>query len=201
MNIEQPKWSLRLDARRPINNPGFTDLVPILNQHFKVHEAAERFLGPYNAKQRNSQLAYMPPTKEAIQENVRQGGMNSLTYNAFVNALIRFCETTKGNRGLPTPHPSIIHSIQLALPAFAIEQENKNDIMINVIGSDIPLLVDANRLRNFKEFKFIIVRPRLSKLGTASANNWEILFFKQNLGYLVDWYDSDQNPRYSGIFN
>lgn len=190
-----PRWSVRLDAYRP---HGFGDLIPTLNHHYRVHEAAEKFLGPYNARQRSSGLPYQAPDKETLKQLVRQGGMNDFSYQAYLNSIIRFCERTKGTRGLPAPHPSTIHSLQLPRPAFEFESAGAGSTMVSVIGIVEPLKVQG--LRQPDEVKFIIVRPKLSRLGTASASNWEILFFREALGYIPDWADSQLNPRYSGTF-
>ena len=188
-----PRWSARLDAFRP---HGFTDLIPIVNHHYRCHEAAEKFLGPYNARQRSSNFPYSPPDKETLRQLVPAGRMNDISYTAYLNSIIRFCETTKGMRGLPTPHPSTIHSIQLPRPAFELKTVGAGVTIIEIVGVDEPISVRG--LRSPDEIKFIIIRPKLSQLGTASVKNWEVLVFKQNLGYIPDWVDSDLNPRYSG---
>lgn len=190
-----PKWSARLDAFRP---HGFHDLVPIVNAHFRVTEAVAKFLGPYNARQRSSGGMYIAPDKDVLRQLIRQGGMNDFTYQAMLTSITRFCETTKGMRGLPEPHPSTIHSIQLPLPAFELSPGPNGSTMVSVMGTAEPIIVKG--LRNADTIKFIIVRPKLSKLGTASANNWEVLFFNQQHHYIPDWVDSHLNPRYSGIY-
>lgn len=190
-----PRWSVRLDA---VREHGFSDLIPIVNQHYRAHEAAEKFLGPYNARQRNSSMPYSAPDKETLQQLIPSNGMNTFSYAAYINSIIRFCEHTKGTRGLPTPHPSTIHSIQLPLPAFELKSAGSSDINVGIIGIEQSVKVKGLRLPN--EIKFIIVRPKLSQLGTASAKNWEVLFYRQALGYIPDWADSQLNPRYSGKF-
>lgn len=191
-----PRWSVRLDAVRP---PGvsFADLLPIITAHYRVAEQVDTYLGPYNARQRSSELPYRPPNKETMEQLIKQGGMNHFSYVAMLNGIIKFCEQHKGNRAVPTPHPSTIHSIQLPLPAFELKQAG--DVTeVHITGSDTPLLVKG--LRDIDTVKFIIVRPKLSQLGTASVKNWEILFFRTNIGYIPDWADSNLNPRYSGVF-
>jgi hypothetical protein len=187
-----PRWSVRLDAHR---EHGFGDLLSIVNAHYRVHEAVERFLGPYNARQRSSSFPYEAPDKETLRQLIKRGGMNDFSYEAYLTSIIRFCEKTKGSRGLPAPHPSTIHSIQLPLPAFEIKSDSL-DALISIIGAETPIRVKG--LRNVTEPKFIIVRPKLSQLGTASASNWEVLFYREALGYIPDWADSSLNPRYSG---
>jgi hypothetical protein len=129
---------------------------------------------------------------------VKQGSMNYFSYQALLQSVIRFCETTKGNRALPHPHPSSIHSIQLPQPAFELKTGKGGDTMVHIAGVVEPIVVRG--LRNPDEVKFIIVRPKLSQLGTASATKWEVLFFRQALGYIPDWLDSMLNPRHSGKF-
>lgn len=197
MTIETslPRWSVRLDAFRP---HGFSDLIPMLDAHFRVHEDLTKFLGPYNARQRSSNLPYHAPDKETLRQLVPQRRMNDFSYNALLNSTIKFCESTKGMRALPEPHPSTIHSIQLPRPAFEFTAAGGGSTMIQIIGIQEP--IEVRGLRMPDEVKFIIVRPKLSKLGTASAKNWEVLCFRSALGYIPDWADSDLNPRYSGRF-
>lgn len=197
MENNLPRWSVRLDASRPPSDPGFSDLLPMVAHHYKLHEKAAEFLGPYNARQRSANH-YTPPDREMLKQLIRQGSVNDFTYMAFINSLVRFCEQTKGLRALPTPHPSVIHSIQLPLPAFELKAGAPGDTMISLAGIRTPLLVKG--LRNPDEVKFIIVRPKLSQLGTASAKNWEVLFFRQSMGYIPEWADTQLNPRYSGVF-
>lgn len=192
-DLSLPRWSVRLDAHRPF---GFADIIPVVNAHYRVHEAAEKFLGPYNARQRNSNFPYMPPERETLKQMIPQGSMNLFSYQAYINSISKFCEQTKGQRGLPTPHPSSIHSIQLPEPAFELTRGKGNDTIISIAGVDEPITVSG--LRGAEEIKFIIVRPKLSQLGTASVKNWEVLFYRQALGYIPDWLDSQLNPRWSG---
>lgn len=192
-----PRWSVRLDAARPPGFTGYGDLMTVVNNHFKVHQEVDNYLGPYNARQRNSELSYQPPDKETLKQVVKQCGMNDFSYSAYLNNIIRFCEQHKGLRAMPTPHPSTIHSIQLPLPAFEL-QEDGDDTYVHVMGVDIPLVVKG--LRDRSTVKFIIVRPKLSQLGTASASKWEVLFYRSPIGYIPDWADSQLNPRYSGVF-
>lgn len=192
-----PRWSVRLDAARA---PGvsFGDLLPIVAAHFRVHADVEAFLGPYNARQRASSFPYRPPDKDQLSQAIKQGGMNNFSYSALLNSIVRFCEQHKGLRAVPTPHPSTIHSIQLPAPAFELKPSLDGSTHVHIIGADEPLIVQG--LRDPGTVKFIIVRPKLSKLGTASAQNWEVLFYRTAVGYMPDWADSQLNPRYSGVY-
>lgn len=196
MSYEQPRWNVRLDAGRPATEPGFSDLIPVVGHHYKMHEKAAEVLGPYNAKQRSA-THYMPPSKDLLKQLIPQGRVNDFSYMAFLASLERFCQVNKGLRALPTPHPSVIHSIQLPLPAFELSPGGGGDTMIKLAGVETPLVVRG--LRDTSDIRFIIVRPKLSKLGTASAKNWEVLFFRQQVGYIPDWADTSLNPRYAGV--
>jgi hypothetical protein len=194
-NNTLPRWSVRLDARRP-GDTGFSDLENMVAAHYRVHLAIDNFLGPYNARQRNSGNLYRVPDRETLKQLIKQNGMNDFSYNAMLHGVIRFCEEHKGLRSVPAPHPSTIHSIQLPVNSFELRARGQ-DTEVHIIGLDTPILVKG--LNDPSTVKFIIVRPKLSKLGTASASNWEVLFFRQNLGFIPEWADSQLNPRYSGI--
>lgn len=191
-----PRWSVRLDARRPASNNDFGDLETMVAAHFRMHQAIDSFLGPYNARQRNAGVGYQAPDRDTVRQLVRQGGVNDFSYSAMLNGVVRFCEEHRGLRSVPAPHPSTIHSIQLPAPAFELRQFGP-ETEVHVIGLEAPLVVRG--LNEPSTVKFIIVRPKLGKLGTASASNWEVLFFRQNLGFVPDWADSQLNPRYSGL--
>jgi hypothetical protein len=199
--MDLPKWMVRLDAAR--HSPAdYSDLLSVVRHHCAAHHQAEQFLGPYNARQR-SNTHYLPPSKEQLREVIRQGGMNDLSYMAFLSSLVRFCEQTKGMRGLPSAHPSTLHSIQLPMPAFSLESvgavqglpTNKQWTAITV-PSCAPLYVP--NLTNASQVRFVIVRPKLTRVGTPSASAWEVLLFRDTIGYVAHWYDSTINPRYAG---
>lgn len=199
MDTSLPRWSVRLDAHRPSQTTDFSDLLSVVAHHFRAHHQAMEFLGPYNARQRGYGRTYVAPSRDELRAAIQQGGMNDFSYQALLNSLVRFCENTKGQRALPEVHPSVIHSIQLPLPAFELTSAGTGDTMIKLNGASEPLLVKG--LRQPEEVKFIIVRPKLSKLGTASARSWEVLFFRQALGYVPDWVDSFLNPRFAGVYS
>lgn len=194
--MELPRWSARLDAVRETTD--FSDLLSIVGHHFRVYADAEAFLGPYNARQRGKKL-YAPPTKEELRAAIKQGGMNDVSYFQFINSLVRFCEQTKGTRALPTPHPSTIHSIQLPQPAFQFERTDENGKMALTVPGAEPVYTAT--VRSPEQVRFIIVRPKMSKLGTAAVKNWEVLLFNQNHGYIPTWADTAINPRWSGIYH
>jgi hypothetical protein len=194
MNYELPHWTVRLNGTRPTSD--YADLLSVVSHHFRTYTDAEAFLGPYNARQRSAKI-YTPPDREQLRAAIKQGGMNDITYAAFMSSIIRFCENSKGQRALPTPHPSTIHSIQLSDAAFEIKSTDKRGAFDLIIPNCAPITVQG--LRNPEQIKFVIVRPKLSGLGTPSVKNWEVLFFNSNLGYIPYWTDTQLNPRYSGL--
>lgn len=191
-----PRWSVRLDASRRAGATDFHDLDVMVAHHFRVHQSIDQFIGPYNARQRNSGNTYRSPDRETLKQLVKQGGMNDFSYSSMLGGVIRFCDEHKGQRSLPAPHPSTIHSIQLPQQAFELRTYGQ-ETEIHIIGIDEPLVVKG--LRDPETVKFLIVRPKLSKLGTASAKNWEVLFYRTPLGFIPEWADSQLNPRYSGV--
>lgn len=195
---ELPRWTARIDALRPTTE--FTDLLMVVGHHFRVFADAEAFLGPYNARQRGKKF-YEAPTREVLRERIKQGGMNDVTYFAFLGSLIKFCEQTKGTFALPTPHPSTIHSVQLPQPAFELSQVDLGGKMTHELKVPGAEPVYLNGVRYADQVKFVIVRPKLSKLGTPAVKTWEALLFNQNHGYLPTWADTNLNPRWSGLMH
>lgn len=193
-----PRWTVRLNAVRQI--PDYGDLLSIVGIHYRAYTAAEAFLSPYNARQRSKSF-YTPPTRDELKAAIKQGQMNDVSYYAMIASLIKWCETTKGNHALPTPHPSTVHSIQVPEPAFEIAPATIKGMMVThqlILPGVEPIYL--NGVRNPDSIKFVIVRPKLSRLGTASAKEWEALLFTTNPGYIPQWTDSNLNPRWSGIY-
>lgn len=193
---ELPRWALRLNATRPVAD--YSDLLEMVARHYRVYASAEAYLSPYNARQR-ARSFYTIPSREELRGSIRQGGMNDFSYSALLSSLIKFCETTKGNYALPTPHPSIIHSIQVPEPAFSLAPVMDKKLPFShqlLLPGAEPIYL--NGVRNPETIRFVIVRPKLSKLGTASVKDWEALLFTHNHGYIPYWVDSNLNPRWSG---
>lgn len=197
--IDLPRWTVRLNAARPV--PDYSDLLAIVGHHYRTYASAEAFLAPYNARQRSKSF-YAAPSRDELKAAVKQGGMNDVSYFAFINSLIKWCENTKGQRALPNPHPSTIHSIQVPQPAFELIPITKEGTIAShqlSLPNAEPIFLHG--VRNPESIKFAIVRPKLSRLGTPSATEWEALLFNTNHGYLPHWVDSNLNPRWSGIYH
>lgn len=195
--IELPFPDVRREALR--SPPAdFSDLKAIVNTHLHVATEVEKFIGPYNARQRNSQFPYISPSRELLYENIDSCGMQETIFSSYITGIINFCEHTRGMRGLPSPHPSLIHSIQLSESHFKLSQSQKGVTIIELVGVKQPLFVRG--LPNANKYKFLVIQQRIGKLGTPSARQWDILFFSQPHGYIPHWIDSNLNTKFSGIF-
>jgi hypothetical protein len=194
---ELPRWVARLNVARPQTD--YTDLLQLVSQHYRVYASAESFLGPYNARARNAKM-YWPPSRDELKAAVKQHGMNDFSYLALISNLIKFCERTKGMRALPTPHPSTVHSIQVPEPAFTLRSNTTCSKMgtheLTLSGVE-PVFLSG--VRNPDQVKFVILRPKLSRLGTPSAKEWEVMLFNQNHGYIPNWTDSTLNTKWVGL--
>src|SRR5439155_2920669 len=116
-------------------------------------------------------------------------------------ALYKFACDSKGKRQLINPDPATHHSAQFPRGTFTIEhitERQSNAHAIHLFGCSEPLIVSGLQL-NLNVVEFIIVRPKLGKLGTHSVTNWEVLFYRNPHNFLIDHVDSNFNPRWSGI--
>lgn len=197
MNTKLPHFDQRVELFRP-NFADFNDLKSLVNAHFAAMVGMDQFLGPYNARQRNSQFPYVAPTREQLNESVKHSGMNEIIFSQYVSSIIKFCGATKGMQALPLQHPSTIHSAQLSEGTFKLTSQPAGVTMIEVMNIRDPIYVRG--LRNVDKFKFLILQQRNGKLGTASVVKWDALFFNQSHGFIPTWIDSNLNARFTGLF-
>lgn len=208
------QWVQRSDAYCSKEVRTFTDVLAIIEGTYRVYNKLYETIGPWNAKQASSTFPYSPPTREFITSALKNKPniLNELVYNAMINATIRFCEVYKGKKQLITPHPSSHHSAHFPEGTFKIRKITENFPPINkthnthfkpsnlaeitLEGIRTPIYVENIR---DKPIKYLIVRPKLGKLGTANVENWEVLFFSKNFGFDLEHCDSNLNPRYSGM--
>lgn len=208
------EWAQRSDVFRTKNVRTFNDILGIIDGTYRVYTRLYETIGPWNAKQASSNFPYMPPTREFIQEMVKRkpNVLSDFIFNSMISSTIKFCETHKGKRQLITPHPSSHHSAHFPEGTFSVkritsnfpELSKTNNLhfkptnmgVITLEGIKEPIYVE-----NIKErkFRYLIVRPKLGKLGTANVDNWEVLLFTKNYGFNLDHCDSNLNPRYSGL--
>jgi hypothetical protein len=145
----------------------------------------------------------IPPDKDSITKSLGKprSSIHHIAHKSFVDALYEFAAKSKGKRQLINPDPATHHSAQYPAGTFSLEvlgEGSSLTIGVNLFGCSEKLIVSGFKLKP-SEISFIIVRPKLGKLGTASALNWEVLFYRNNHGFLIDHVDSNLNPRYAGI--
>jgi hypothetical protein len=170
-------------------------------------------MGPWIAKQNGN--AMLSPNKEVIAAAVGKprSVISQGTYSKFIDSLFDFAIRSNGRRAMITPNPTTHHSAQFSTGAFKISKCEKSTVLrddkgtrrpqktlheLNVFGADAPLFIE-NLGVDPDKIKFVILRPKLGKLGTASVTRWEALLFTSKTDYMVEHTDSDYNPRYSGI--
>lgn len=205
MNKDQEiRWTARHDIS-PQPGANFNDLAQIVAGTYEMYSKMVDFIGPWISRQRGMNM-FIPPDREqlkAIVNNCRSC-ISFKTKSAFVDAIYNFTIKSQGKRALITPNISTHHSAQFPTGTFSIEKVEQDPksrgmtVKINLAGAVNPVYVDSFKLKP-DSVKFIIIRPKLGKLGTPSASNWEILFFNRDYGYLVDHVDSNINPRWAGI--
>lgn len=206
-------WNAKYDAFRPTTD--FSDLLKIVASYYEMYNRAVTFLAPWIAKQRSANI-FLPPDRDTLKESLgrERPQISFRARNCFVEALMDFTMKHKGAKTLINPNPASHHSAQFPHGTFeiksvttplvlrddkAIRSPAKTLHKIELAGANMPIYIE-NLTIPPDQIKFIIVRPKLGKLGTPSTSRWEVLVFKQSHGYLVDHVDSDLNPRWSGIF-
>ncbi len=207
-------WAQRSDAFRDKNVLSFDDLLNVIEGTYRTYSKLCDIIGPWNSKQQNSSFPYQAPSKDFLHRELKRPsrGISDYMHNTIISSTIKFCESNKGKKQLITPHPSTHHSAHFPEETFSIKyikeefpELNKSHNIhfkpttiaeIKLDGISNPIYVE-----NLKErkYKYLIVRPKLGKLGTASVLNWEVLFFTRNFGFHLEHCDSNLNPRYSGV--
>lgn len=210
--LDEPiKWTVRTDVFRPTTD--FSDLLSIVASNYELYSKAHAFMGPWIAKQANNSL--MIPDKDEIKAGVGKprGNINSITYQRFIDGLFDFALKSKGRKALIIPNPTTHHSAQFTSNTFSFSSVDKQLTLrddhgtrkpakltaINFYGAAEPVYIENLTLRT-DEVKFIIVRPKLGKLGTPSVKRWEVLLYKKPITHLVNHVDSELNPRWAGIY-
>lgn len=195
-NISGPRWLARLDAKRASGD--YSDLLKTVSAYYDMYDRGYKYLGPWINRSANANFV-IPPDKEEIMKSLGRPRtcMHDRVHNSFVDALYNFAVQSRGKRQLINPNPATHHSAQYLAGTFSITVHG-DDAHIKLFACEEPLIVKGLKLQA-NSVNFIIVRPKIGKLGTASVLNWEILFYKHSHGYLIDHVDSFLNPRYSGI--
>jgi hypothetical protein len=213
MNEETNRWAAKTEVYR--NTLDFTDLLKIVACYYEMYSKAVNYVGPYISKQHGASM-FIPPDREQLKAALgkERPQVSFRARSAFVDAALKFISVNKGKKALLHPTPSSHHSAQFPDGTFTITEVVNSDLRlrddkgarkpvsrlwrIEFAGSEAPVFVEDLRLDPTK-IKFIILRPKLGKLGTASTSRWEVLLYTKPHGYLIEHVDSDLNPRWSGI--
>lgn len=204
------RWDVKLDVFRPTTD--FSDLLKIVACYYEMYSKCCEFIGPWMSKQHGKM--FIPPDSDQLKLAIgkERPAINFRARTAFINSVIQYLMNTKGRKTLVTPNPSSHHSAQFPAGTFDVtivadeemkkvfpNRKNTGLRKIEFFGAQEPVYVE--RLTIAPELiQFIILRPKLGKLGTPSTSKWEVLVYKKNHGYLVEHVDSHLNPRFSGIF-
>lgn len=208
------QWAQRSDVFRGENVLNFEDVLGMIEGTYRTYSKIYETLGPYNAKQIGSIFPYTPPTKSFLLAAVKRParGVSDYVFNSMLQSTIKFCEFTKGKKQLITPHPSTHHSAHFPEGTFEIRnitedfpklnkshnQHFKPTSIAEIKADGLTSPIYVENLKGLK-YKYMIIRPKLGKLGTASLMQWEVLLYTKNFGFHIEHTDSNLNPRYSGI--
>jgi hypothetical protein len=177
-----------------------------------MYSKATEFVGPWIAKQRHG--AVLLPDREQLKQFLgkERPYVSHRARACFIDSLLNFMRVFKGKKALITPSISSHHSAQFPRGTFEISRVNEPTFnaskgakaeskvcKIELSGAEQPIYVEGLWM-NPNDVKFLIVRPKLGKLGTPNILKWEVLFYKSDHGYIIDHTDSHLNPKWSGIF-
>jgi hypothetical protein len=208
---DEIKWNAKHDAFKQTTD--FSELLQIVACYYEMYSKAVAYLGPYIAKQNGSM--FLVPDKEQIKMALgkERPQISFRSRSFFIDALISFVDRTRGKKTLISPSPSSHHSAQFPVGTFEISsvldkiqlrddreirKPAKTIHRIDFLNVEEPVYIE-NLSIPINQIKFIIIRPKLGKLGTPSTSRWEVLLYKNPYGYLVEHCDSHLNPRWSGI--
>lgn len=195
-NLSGLRWAARCDARTESGD--YNDFLRAVASSYEMYDKGYRILSPWISRSRDATLA-IPPDKQTLANATKpRSNVSHLVHTSFVDALYDFALQSKGKRQMINPDPATHHSAQFVKGTFRLEANGGYETHVYLHGCSEPLIVSGLQLSR-ESVSFIIVRPKLGKLGTASATNWEVLFFKQSLGFQIDHADSNLNPRWAGI--
>jgi hypothetical protein len=208
---DEIRWNAKHDAFKQTTD--FSELLQIVSCYYEMYFKAAAFLGPYIAKQNGSM--FLVPDKDQIKMALgkERPQISFRARSFFIDALINFVDKTRGKKALISPNPSSHHSAQFPVGTFEIKsvidkiqlrddkeirKPAKTLHRIDFVNVAEPVYIENLSIPEH-QIKFIIIRPKLGKLGTPSTSRWEVLLYKNSHGFLVEHVDSHLNPRWSGI--
>jgi hypothetical protein len=207
------RWTAKHDAFRETTD--FSDLMIIVASYYEMYSKATSYIGPWISRQLGGTM-FIPPDKEEIKRALgkERASISYRARNAFIDSLLKFLMQTKGKKTLIMPSPSSHHSAQFQGGTFNISQVSQPNLRdeqavrkkaktihsIEFFGAAAPVYIE-NLSLPVDKINFVILRPKLGKLGTPSSNRWEVLLYSKPHSYLIDHVDSHLSPRYAGVLS
>lgn len=204
-------FDYRVNAYRSTSD--YSDVLSHIAIQFDVYSKIVSVVGPWISKQ-NGKSQFLPLTPDLIKEQVSQSRLDYKTYSSMLEATYQFMKSTQGKRALTLPHPTTHHSAQFRSGLFSLTHCNDKiklrdngslrDPKSRLLKLDLagcePLYLENIQNINPDLIKFIIIRPKLGKLGSPNISKWEVLMFRKDQLHLIDHVDSELNPRWAGKF-
>lgn len=197
----------RVDALRPISD--FSDAMQQVSAHFTMYTKTVEVVRPWVQRQVGKEHFFPMPIDE-VKAVANCAGLCVRTVNAFAESVYEFMRKNKTSRTFIIPHPSTHRSAQYSSGMFTVERSAETVVLRDQKGGvktvKNPLIVSFGGLKPFyldsrvdpKRVKFIILRPKLGKLGTPTVDKWEMLLFDVNHKYLADHTDAEIDTRWVG---
>ena len=200
----------RLNILRP-DRVRFDDLANLVVGTFYTYRSLETYLSPIISKSFDSAAMITPEEIGALVK--KHPNMSPIMFSKMLEAAASFCNRNKGSRKLPLADPKTHRSAHYKQGLFEIEpfdlktwlemKPMERNYKVNSVarvfidGIADPIYVENLRIDNYK---YMIIRPKLSKMYNIS-NNWEALFFKSSFDYHIDHIDLDYQPKSHHFFN
>lgn len=200
---------IRKNAYRPTLD--FGDALHVIASYYDLYAKATEYVSPWISRTRGTNTPFNVEEFKSTLGGHRPS-ISPIVKGNFIRAIDSFVKKNKGLKNLITPNPSTHHSAQFPRGTFEISKvpplmlnmnrnirkSAKDVFAIHFYGMKEPFYIEDLSLP-LDKVQFIILKPRMGKLGTASAINWEVQLFPTNLGFSLDHTDSNSNPRYAGV--
>lgn len=191
-------------------NDNFDDLSMQVLGTYYTYNSLEKFLSPWVS--RNHDNINML-NKDFILEKIKPHiNMNSIMSSRMIESTVNFYVKNKGMKKLHIATPLTHRSIHLGNGLFNIEKYDTRKWMIDyrvdrrhhvyhvhkidIVGADAPFFVE--NLRE-DDYKYAIIRPRLSQLGAVNLKRWEIILSTKNKQYDIEHIDIEYFNKNNGM--
>lgn len=207
----------RYDIFRP-QGKTFDDLGIMISNTYNVYCRIEQFIAPYNARQISTNMPYIQPREDVLREIIgkKPNLLDDRIFDSMITSTLNFCGEWGIRKQLPTPHPVTHHSAHF-LPGMFSFLNVSSDKWADIIPQDyksyrpsfiheihLKGIINPIYIENYRpniQYKYLIVRPKISKSGGSSVLQWEAVLSKQSkYGFAIDNIDSPKiNPRFAGV--